>query len=87
MGSGLGLRHSWLCLNALEQVSVRVVDELLVCLRVRARFLERHVSGLWIVRGHHRTPAPEGRLLEQGEVLAGLVDTGSDQNRIAALTG
>ena len=43
--------------------------------------------GLRVVGSHHRALALEGRLLEQREILASLVDAGCHQHGVAAFAG
>ena len=84
---GLGLGHARLGVDVLQQLGVGVVDELLVGLGVGAGFLQGDILRLRVVGGDHRALALEGRLLEQGEILAGLVDAGCHQHGVAALAG
>ena len=84
---GLRLGHAGLCVNLFQQFGVGVVDELLVGFGVRAGFLQRHIPGLRVVGSHHGALALERRILEQREVLAGLVDAGGHENGVAALAG
>ncbi len=80
---GLGLGHARLGVDVLQQLGVGVVDELLVGLGVGAGFFQRHVLGQRVVGGHHRALALERRLLEQREILAGLVDARRHQDGVA----
>ena len=84
---GLGPGHAGLRIDLLQQLGIGVVDELLVGFGVRAGFLQRHIPGLRVVGGHDGAPALERRILEQREVLAGLVDAGGHENGVAALAG
>ena len=45
------------------------------------------MTGQWIVGGHDRTPALEGRLLEQREIPARLMNAGCHKDRVAAFAG
>ncbi len=84
---GLGLGHARLGIDILQQFGVGVVDELLVGFGVRAGLFQRDVLGLRIVRRDDGALALERRLLEQLEILAGLVDAGRHQHGVAALAG
>ena len=84
---GLGLGHARLGFNVLQQLGVGVVDELLVGLGVGAGLLLRHVLRLRVIGGHHGALALERRLLEQGKILARLVDARRHQDGVAALAG
>ena len=84
---GLRLGHPGLRLNVLQQLGIGGVDELLIGLGVRAGFLQRHIHGQRVVGCHHGALAFERGILEQREVLAGLVDTGCHKDGVAAEVG
>ena len=84
---GLCLAHTRLGFDVLEQLGVGVVEELFVGFGVRAGFLLGHILGVRVVGGDYRAPALERRLLEQGEILARLVDARCDQDGVAAFAG
>ena len=73
--------------NIFQQFVVGVVNELLVGLGVGAGFFQRDIARLRIVGSNHGTLAFEGCLLEECEILAGLVNAGCHQDGIAAIIG
>ena len=83
----LRFRHARFRFDVFKQFGVRVVNELLFGLGIRADFFFSDILRLRIVRGDHGASASERRLLKEREILGGVVDARSHQDGVAAFAG